>query len=74
MSLGTIRCILHTHETGTDVVDAVCWVLDVLVANQKTIWNATSFVRLLEVKMVESLLGKSRRLEVALFLLYTGRE
>lgn len=43
MSLGTIRCILHTHKTGTDVVDAVSWVLDVLVANQKTIWNATSF-------------------------------
>lgn len=30
MSLGTIRCILHTHETGADVVDAVYWALDVL--------------------------------------------
>lgn len=30
MSLGTIRCILHTHKIGTDVVDAVYWVLDIL--------------------------------------------
>lgn len=77
MSLGTIRCILHTHKIGTDVVDAVYWFLISSVANPKTKWTATSFCEALRpttIQMVESLLGESRRLEVALFLLYTGRE